>query len=657
MSQAQNSSLWRRLFWPLATVGISAFALLFVVAPLVERFLYHQVNASITREAEAKAFAWAADFVVNVPEIKSVIETGRASPEQGGRIRQSIAVGDVFRFKLFRPNGELTFISDEAQFHREGGIAHTQAALEVYRTGETDISVHDGREKPNRPDTYVEAYIPAIGPRGDTIGVIEVYVDATALHTVLSQSYARMSKWLILGCAFVFLTPALAMIWRTGQLRLRDRRLAELQRFDQLTGVLNRNALTQKIDRSFVERGADEPIGVLFIDVDRFKRTNDAFGHQVGDEMLRAVAWAIQSSIRAEKDTVGRYGGDEFLVLCRATERAGLRAIVTRIVEALRKAETTLPDGVAPTLSIGAHVSHPGEDQQQALRAADTAVYEAKRRGRDQMVEYTLELEAEKNRSDEIRVLLTDAVEEARFELRFQPIFATANKDLIGLEALLRLRDRNGVLVSPGEFIPIAETTGGMGAIGEWVLGRALDVAQDWPEHLFVSVNLSIAQFEPGDLPRKVDAALAARGFNPARLELEITESMLIDERHQVWDQLRRIRQTGVRLSIDDFGAGNTSVAHFWKFKFDKIKLDRSFLQAREYDAAQYEALLRALVSFSKDLGLEITAEGVEFEDEFEANHSAGVDQVQGFLLGEPLPVENLPALIAASRETSRQAS
>ncbi|MCI4665971.1 MAG: GGDEF and EAL domain-containing protein [Neomegalonema sp.] len=647
MSRSKKAVVKRDLIRFAGAVIISILTIWGVTSPVVDYFIDYQVKRSIRQEAEAKAVAWAARFVAMIPAIKDIITTGRANKDQAQHIRISVATGSVFRFKLFRPNGQLAFVSDKAQFAREGGVAINKKAIEVYKTGVKNISVHDGRKNPVRPDVYVEAYIPALGPSGATIGVIEVYVNATATHTVLSRSYESLSIWLILGCAFVFLPPALALIWRGRWLRLRDRRVADLQRYDQLTGVLNRNILTQEINRAFTEREPDEQIGVLFIDVDHFKQFNDRYGHHVGDEMLRLAAKTAQSCIRTDKDLLGRYGGDEFVVICRRVDRRKLDAIARRIEHALRDAATKLPDGARPTLSIGAHTSRPGETQKAALHAADIAVYEAKRRGRNQVVEYTADLDADKKRADKIRLLIEDAVKNDRLKLYFQAIFAVQSGELAGFEALLRLIDDNGEVISPAEFIPIAERSGKMTELGDWVIAEALEVAKDWPARIFISINLSIAQLQSGNLPQKLQRELARRVFAPARLEIEITESMLIEDQHRIWEQLQQIREIGVKISIDDFGAGNTSVAHFWKFQFDKIKLDRSFLLAREQSIAKYETLLRALAAFARELNLEIVAEGVEFSDELDIIRAIGFDQVQGFLLGRPTPSPALDHIIS----------
>lgn len=608
--------------------------------PLVHNFLETQVIASIKREAEAKAVTWARSFMAQLPSIETIIDKGSASPAESLRIRDSIAVGEVFRFKIFDRDGHLAFVSDQAQFTKEGGKTSNEKALQIFQTGKSHVTVHDGRAKPSRPDTYVEAYIPAISANGALIGALEVYVDVSALEQVLRQSYSQTSLWLILGCALVFLTPAVALIWRGEQLRSRDRRVARLQRFDQLTGVLNRNSLTHEIDRTFSSRAPDETIGVLFVDVDQFKQVNDQHGHQIGDEILRTIANVLRSCSRNDHDITGRFGGDEFVVLYRSIDLVGLRSIVRRIQQALENAQNIV--NVKATLSIGAHLSPPGEDQQAALHAADIAVYEAKRRGRDQMVEYCPEIDAVHVRRKEVEQLLTRAIDDALFELHFQPITDLKSREVLGFEALLRMNDSAGGLIPPNEFIPIAEKSGLMKEIGKWVLREAINIAQEWPNQLFVSVNLSVSQFESGDLPREVFAALNEFGFEASRLELEITESLLIEDHCNIQNQLQRLKDRGISIAIDDFGAGNTSIGHFWKFDFDKLKLDRSFLLGRQNDSGRYDRLLHAITAFANCMELLVVAEGIELDDDLEINAFAGVDQAQGFLLGRPMPADKL---------------
>lgn len=635
-------------------------ALLFLLAlgsgPAINYFLKHQASEAIRDEAEAQAKEWALRLVRQFPEIGTMLQTGEATTEQVANIKNSVSIGGVFRFKLFAPDGSLIFVSDESQFIAEGARPHTESALEVFRTGQSEISVEDGRAKPNRPDTYVEAYIPAKSLDGQRIGVIEVYVDVTEANQVLRASFSALSRWLIICSAIVFLIPAAAVLWRAHHLRQQDRKLAELQRYDQLTHVLNRNALSEGIATVFDERDADETIGVLFVDVDRFKEVNDTLGHEQGDITLNVVAQALRDSMHGERDLLGRYGGDEFVILLRDASATALRAVVRDAAAKLRAFSTERGLTIEPTLSIGAHLSAPGESSKDALQAADVAVYHAKRTGRNRMVEYSLELDADRRRETRIEDLLRRSIEDDLLTLSFQPLFDARTRSILGCEALLRLRDLDGEIISPGEFIPIAERLNLMDELGGWVLRRAIQAAQQWPSYLFVSVNLSVAQFRNGDLPARIAKVLTEHGFDASRLELEITESMIIEDEQALAAQLAALKATGVRLAIDDFGAGATSVGHFWKYDFDKLKLDRSLMRVCQAQPERGLRVLQSIVAFSHALNCRVVAEGVEQDDQLAINAAAGVDQIQGFLLARPMPEEAIQSFLEDADKPFAQA-
>lgn len=625
----------RGILW--AVLAIAPMAL---IAVAVDALLDRHVAETIRKEAEVKAVAWADEFFTQLPAIGDIIATGQASRIQSKKIKNSIAVGDIFQFKLFKPDGALAFVSDEARFRGEDGAVVNDKARRVFETGAGAVSVNDGRREANRPDSYVEAYVPAITQDGDRIGVIEVYVDVSALHAVLESSFSRLSYYLIAGTGCIILVPSVFVAWRSRQLRLRDRRVLELQRVDQLTGVLNRDALSRQLDRDLSRHRRGRGTGLLFIDVDRFKEVNDTHGHKQGDLLLRHVARVLQASVREGADVVGRYGGDEFVVLCRSVDRQTLSQIANRIQNSVRQPFRSGGTVLMPSLSMGAYLSADDDDMQSAMHAVDLAVYEAKRRGRDRIVEYHESFEFAFQRRKHIESLVRKALDCELLEVHFQPVFGISTQNIEGFEALLRLADPDGELIEPAEFIPIAEETGHIDRIGSRVLETAIDAAASWPNSLFVSVNVSIAQFRSGALPLAVRKRLIDRNFDPTRLELEVSESILVDGDMSTRQQLQELRKAGISIAIDDFGSGHTSLEHLWRFAVDKIKMDRGFFEAHEHQPETYRTIAQAVVTLGKTLGLKVVAEGVETEQQLTAVTELGVDQAQGFLIGRPAPIE-----------------
>ena len=624
--------------------GVIATVLVGVLG--MDALLSAHVRNSIKQEAEHKAIAWADRFVAEIPALERIILSGEAAPEQSRRIDSAIVVGEVFRFKLFSAAGELRYVSDIGRFNAEGGAGFNETARAVYQTGAVNVSVHDGREKANGPDSYVEAYIPAAAPDGRRIGVIGVYIDVTAMKLALTHSFATLSQYLLIVSALLFLTPSVAMLFRSRQLRRQDRKLFQLSRFDHLTGVYNRRSLSNKLGELFCSKKQAGGNGLLFVDVDHFKQVNDTHGHETGDQLLRHVARLLKDAVRAKQDCVGRYGGDEFVVACQGVDREELLAVGRRI-EAACKAPFRYGGAVlTPSLSIGAYVSKRDDDSQSALRAADLAVYEAKRRGRGRLVEYYPELDHAFERRRYVKSCLENAIEQELLVLYFQPIVDAATRRVAGFEGLLRLTDPKGGVISPGEFIPIAEETGLIEKIGLWTLQRGVKAARCWPETFFLSINLSVKQLQNGDLPGEIAHILEVNRFPPERLELEVTETIFISDEAKIREKIQAIKDLGVSVSLDDFGSGYSSLGYLSRYSFDKIKIDRSLIGARNDPSGRDSVLLNAIIALGKALKVNVVAEGVETPAQLAMVTDGGADQIQGFLFSRPMPEDDVAGFI-----------
>ncbi|MEM9634125.1 MAG: diguanylate cyclase [Pseudomonadota bacterium] len=350
-----------------------------------------QVENSIRDDAVSRAQNWSDNYIRTTPSLRKLVEKGITTPAEIERLETSFALVDVVRFEIFDKDGMLTHLSDTgvlapSQFFNE-------TALNVFDTGETTAILHkrSNVDKLNA-QTYVEVYLPIDLPNADRIGVLEVYVDVSDLEAALKDAFRQISGYLVGGTIVVLLLPALAYVRRTRQLMRKDKQLLELTRYDQLTGTLNRNSITELLKQKFSVVGA-EPIGLLFVDIDHFKQVNDQFGHACGDLLLQHIACILKHSTDAEGDQVGRFGGDEFILVCRCADLKEFRCLYGRIMADAGKSFCS--DGISytPSLSIGAYFTSKDDTEKTAIHRADLAVYAAKRRGRNQVVEYSREIE------------------------------------------------------------------------------------------------------------------------------------------------------------------------------------------------------------------------------------------------------------------------
>ncbi|MEM8975048.1 MAG: bifunctional diguanylate cyclase/phosphodiesterase [Pseudomonadota bacterium] len=630
--------------FPNRTLGFLAAGLLALTIPIycinlgITALLDHRVKDSIMKDAEAKALSWARNLVVNIPSIKNIVRTGQATPEERSRIVDAIAVAGVFRFQLFTQEGKLAFVSDRDKSGRSDtatAIDRTHAKT-AFQSKSPLVFIKTGQSNPTRPNHYVEAFVPAYASNGSVFGVIEVYIDVSDTYEALATSFAQLSWLLIVGSAIIFLVPASLVAIRSWQLSAKDRKLIQVDQIDYLTGILNRKTISAHLSKLFSSKKTAAENGILFVDVDYFKQINDNHGHHTGDLLLKHVARTITDSIRSKNDVVGRFGGDEFVVVCRDTSEAELTAIGERIVQAMRVPFRNGGSSINVSVSIGAHLTNESDDQQSALHAADLAVYEAKRRGRDQFVLHYDDLDITFKRRLYISECLSKAIADDLLRLDFQPIFNAKGEELLGFEALLRLRGRDGEIIPPNEFIPIAEETGQIECIGIWVLNRSIETASNWPRHLFVSINLSVAQFKSDVFALEVAKSLNRFAFDPHRLELEVTESLFIEDKEEVKSRFGLFKQLGVSLVLDDFGSGYSNLGYLWNFGFQKIKIDRSLLDRPESDSEKTRAMFRAIVIIADQLGASVLVEGVETEEQLAMVAACHLDQAQGFYLGRP---------------------
>jgi diguanylate cyclase (GGDEF)-like protein len=423
---------------------------------------------------------------------------------------------------------------------------------------------------------------------------------------------------------------------------------AQLDVSDALTGLATRASFHSHLGELLAKgrRGDAAPFAIHCIDLDKFKVVNDTLGHPVGDGLLVKVAERIRTAVRGD-DMIARLGGDEFAVIQTACERPAAEVLASRLVDLVGRSYIVAGHMISIGVSIGvALASEDGDDVTTLLKHADLALYRAKADGRGRFRFFQIGMDSEMQSRRLLEMDLRKALALREFEVFYQPQVDVDTKTLLGFEALLRWRSPARGLVSPGMFMALAEEIGLIGRIGDWVLRTACHEAASWPPPVSISVNISPVQFRDGRLVHAVTSALAASGLDPSRLDLEITEAALLDNTEQVLNVLQEVKALGVRLSMDDFGTGNSSLSYLQKFPFDKIKIDQSFVRGADR-SADAGAIVRAVAALGKSLGMTTIAEGVETEEQLDRVRAEGCSEVQGYLIGRPLPAADAASLMS----------
>lgn len=490
----------------------------------------------------------------------------------------------------------------------------------------------------NDERTLHDAVVPVVVD-GQVRGVLHIVADHTPTARVLSTTLSVVSTSTALLVWLAFFIPAV-IVWRRIKERIAaEQRIHHMAHHDALTDLPNRSLLCDRLDRAIARaQRHDTRIAVLYLDLDKFKMVNDTLGHHVGDELLKSVAARIEETIR-DTDTVGRLGGDEFAII--AEDVATMDDVVIlarRLVEVLARPHDIAGHSVVSAGSIGiAMTPDDGLEREVLLKNADLALYRAKAEGRGTFRFFESRMDAELQERRDIERDLKLALIRDEFTLHYQPQHDLQRSGVVGYEALVRWQHPTRGDVPPANFITIAEQAGLITEIGEWVLRTACREAARWEDAVKVAVNLSPAQFRKNDVAASVERILSQTGLDPRRLELEITETLLLQNTDFVLDQLNRLRALGVSIAMDDFGTGYSSLSYLARFPFDKIKIDRSFTRSVDRDH-NVQAIVTSIIGLGSTLSMTITAEGVETAEQAEALRKAGVDQVQGYLFGYPTP-------------------
>jgi diguanylate cyclase (GGDEF)-like protein/PAS domain S-box-containing protein len=427
-----------------------------------------------------------------------------------------------------------------------------------------------------------------------------------------------------------------------------EARITHMAHHDALTDLANRVLFRERLDRALMrDRRNNKGVAVLALDLDRFKEVNDTLGHPIGDALLKGVAQRLRDCVR-ETDTIARLGGDEFAVVQSVMDEASeTAALAQRLQEAITEPYDLDGHHVVIGTSIGIAVSPAdGTDPDDLLKNADLALYRAKSEGCGAYHFFEPEMDRRMRARRNLERDLRNALTNGEFALHYQPLVNIERDEICGFEALLRWTHPERGKVSPADFIPLAEETGLIVPIGEWVLRQACKDAAIWPDHLRIAVNVSVAQFKSRNLVALVVNTLAATGLLPRRLELEITESVMLQDEEGALEILTRLHDLGVRIALDDFGTGYSSLSNLRKFHFDKIKIDRSFVS--DLSAANVDALavVRSIAQLGVSLGMSTTAEGVETQEQMDQVRAEGCTEMQGFLFSRAVPADEITRLL-----------
>ncbi len=596
----------------------------------------------LNRDARDTASDWANFLAANVTDLEQIAAGEQPSRQSLAFFQAARTAGHVFRYVIYNREGYAQLVADAS------GVSFVEISVfshEAEKAITTGVPVIDAKwaKLKGAPRYISAAFIPIrIGSRH--VAIVAAYVDQTAQRANFYGGILWLSVVLCGLTGLSFGIPAVAWYHRTRGKQGADRRIQFLAHHDVLTGLANRARLTERLQAALaVLPSTGALIAVHYIDIDHFKQVNDTSGHDGGDFLLSTIGARLRAMTRIE-DMVARLGGDEFVIV-----QTGLIAepqawdFASRIAAVLGAPMIFNEQEIRVRMTIGIAVAPTdGATPERLLKSADLALYDGKAGGRDCIRFFAPEMDEAMQQRIKLERIVRDAVEHDRFQVYYQPVFELNGNRLVGFEALARLPGADGSIIAPATFIPLAEELRLIDKIGEFILRQACRTATSWPQTLTVAVNLSPAQFESGNIEGTVGAALKESGLEPHRLELEITESLLLRNSEANMATLRRLKELGVSIVMDDFGTGYSSLSYLWKFPFDKIKIDRSFMESFEKSGHHVKTMVKTIIALGREMNMRVTVEGVETSEQVDFLYDAAADQVQGFYFGRPVPAAEL---------------
>lgn len=513
--------------------------------------------------------------------------------------------------------GKTSFDPEWHAIHEDGSPfpGETHPVPETLRTGKPQTDVIMGIHKPDGVLTWISVNVQPIFKEG----IPTPYRVVATMHDITEHKNAQD-------------------------------RIEKLAHFDQLTGLPNRTLLRDRFRYALsLAQRSGETLTVMFLDLDHFKDINDTLGHNIGDKLLMELALRLKAALRAE-DTLSRQGGDEYILILPATNADGAGVVASKLLEAVARPCQIEQHELTVTASIGIAIyPHDGNDLESLSKNADIAMYRAKREGRNSFRFYTPEMQIHSARNLKLAKELRHALTHNELQLHYQPQISLQDDRVVAVEALLRWQHPEMGTISPVEFIPIAETTGQIIPIGEWVFRTAISQLKMWMDNgippMTMAVNLSAVQFRQNDLPELIDSILEDVKLPHHLLELELTEATTMDNTYAAVEMMDKLNEHGIRMSIDDFGTGYSSLAYLKQFNVYKLKIDRSFVRDIISDPGD-RAIVSAIINMAGSLDMKTTAEGVETSEHLNILHSQGCAEVQGNYICKPLPAEQLEVFV-----------
>jgi diguanylate cyclase (GGDEF)-like protein len=631
-------------------VIISTTAAILILGPLVF-FVTRNVVRRLGRITEAMSRLARYDVAIEVPSV--------SDNDEVGNMARAVEVFKANAIELIERKAQLERVNlqlDVAMNNMTHGLCMFDSNQRLIVCNERYIQMYHLSPELTKPGTELAEIFShrtkmgttvLVQPDRELLGSVGSPAEgkvATIAQELSDGRIIAISQQLIAGGGWVAVHEDIT------ERRRVEAEITHLAHHDPLTNLPNRKLFNERLEHAFSYVGWGESFAVLCVDLDQFKDINDTLGHSIGDELLKLVAQRLRHCTR-EADTIARLGGDEFAIVQINASPESSSALASRIIETI--SEPCKIDG--HQINIGASVGislapGDGDDSDQLLKNADMALYLAKSDGRSTHRFFEPEMDTRLQARRSLEIDLRQAIANGEFQLYYQPIINLKTGKIASLEALLRWNHSKRGLVMPGEFIGLAEETGLITPIGEWVIRQACSDAVSWPYDTKVAINLSPAQFRNSNLVQIIVQALAISNLSPRRLELEITETVLLKNNDANLAMLRQLRGLGVRIAMDDFGTGYSSLSYLRGFPFDKIKIDQSFIRDSS-DRNDSAAIMRAIASLAESLNMVTVAEGVETEDQFNRARLEGCTEAQGYYFSRPLPAKDILLILGHWRE------
>ena len=616
--------------------------------------VFYSADRLLRADAEAVAANWATKFHDQERKPDQVLAGAQPSPTTLEFLMSAREYGNFEQISIFDRDGkEVLGSTGIGAFRFLTSDTPDASTVGLVLAGQVHSRSGYGTLSGSR-SYFTKVAVPIIGDDGQVAGVMSLLIDNGERRQAYLLWLGGMFAALVLTIALLLIVPG-GRIW----VRMRERLAAQADAeffisHDPLTAISNRShfldQLAQTIDQHLA---GGRQMALHYIDIDRFKEINDSFGLEAGDKFLQEISERLVGLV-GDSDQIARIGSDEFAVIQPdISDNNEADALGDAIVSRLSGTYEVAEHKVLSSASIGiAMAPEHGRDALRLLKSADLALHQVKGRGRANKCIYTAGMDQSLQSRLELQSILHQAFNQSWFELHYQPQYDLSRKRLTGFEALLRLRHPERGMIPPSEFIPVAEESGLIVPIGEWIAREACQTAAEWPENLSLAINLSPAQIRESKLAETISEIMKSTGLEPGRLEVEITEGLLMDASELTMSELQKLKDQGVALVMDDFGTGYSSLSYLWRFEFDKIKIDRSFIHNLG-SGRNVESLLRSIINIGQSLDLRVIAEGVEKPEQAHFLMKNSCHHVQGFLFGRPVPKTEVAAVIMRDLKNS----